>query len=118
MVSKNFEEDSLLLSLENIDNSWVLDFGTSFHATPHRGCFLDYVQGDFGLVYLVNNEPCQIFEKGKVNIKFQNGNHWLLHEVRNFPRLSKNLISARKLGDEGLLLLFMIKIGRFQKAPL
>ena len=75
MVSKKFDEDSLLLSLESVDDSWVLDFGTSFHTTPHRGYFIDYVQGDFGLVYLGDNEPCQIVGKGNIKIKLHNGNH-------------------------------------------
>ena len=69
MVSKNSEEDSLLLSLKSVDDSWVLDYGSSFHATPHRGYFIDYVQGDFGLVYLGDNEPCQIVGKEKIKIK-------------------------------------------------
>ena len=60
---------------------------------------MDYVQGDFGLVYLGDNEPFKIIEKGKVKIKLQNKNHWLLHEVRHVPRLSRNLISVGKLGD-------------------
>ena len=53
MVSNKSKEDALalLLSLESVDHSWVLDFGASFHATPHRVYFIDYVQGDFGLVY-------------------------------------------------------------------
>ena len=58
MVSNKFEEDALLLSLESINDSWVLYFGTSCHATHHRCYFIDYVQGDFGLVYLGDNEPC------------------------------------------------------------
>ena len=58
MVSKFFEEVAFLLSLESVDDSWVLDSGASFHATPHRGYFIDYVQGDFGLVYFGDNEPC------------------------------------------------------------
>ena len=58
MVSKKSEEDALLLSLESVDDSWVLDSGASFHVTPHRGYFIDYVQGDFGLVYLGDNELC------------------------------------------------------------
>ena len=56
MVSKKFEEDALLLSLESFDDSWVLDSGASFHATPHRVYFVDYVQGDFGIFYLGDNE--------------------------------------------------------------
>ena len=58
MVSKKYDEDALLLSLESVDDSWVLDSGASFYATPHRGYFIDYVQGDFGLVYLGDNKLC------------------------------------------------------------
>ena len=47
----------------------VLNFGASFHATSHRGYFIDYVQGYFGLVYLEDNELFQIVRKGKVKIK-------------------------------------------------
>ena len=57
MVSDKFEEDALLLSLESVDDSWVLDSVASFHATLHRGYFIDYVQGNFVLVYLGDNEP-------------------------------------------------------------
>ena len=67
VVSKKFEGDALLLSLESLDDLWVLDSGASFHATPHRGYFLYYVQGNFGLVYLGRNEPYQIVGKGKNN---------------------------------------------------
>ena len=36
MVSKKFEENALLLSLESVDVLGVLDSGASFHATHHR----------------------------------------------------------------------------------
>jgi hypothetical protein len=41
-------QDSLIISLDNITKSWVVDLGASFHATPHTKYFQDYVQGDFG----------------------------------------------------------------------
>ena len=69
VVSNKSDEDALILSLDNADDSWVLDSRASFHATPHRSYFLDYVQGDFGLVYLGDNEPCQIVGKGRIKIK-------------------------------------------------
>ena len=50
-------------------------------------------------------------------MKFQNGNYWLLHEVRHVPRLSRNLISVEKLSDDGCVVTFNDKIGRFQKVP-
>ena len=43
MVSNKSKEDSSLISLENVDNSWVLGSGASFHATSHRGYFIDYI---------------------------------------------------------------------------
>ena len=69
MLSNKFEEDVLFLSLESVDDSWVLDSRASFHVTPHRGYFTDYVQGDFGLIYSRDNEPYQIVENGKLKIK-------------------------------------------------
>jgi hypothetical protein len=86
-------QDALILSLDNIIDSWVVDSGASFHATPHRKYFQDYVQGDFGQVYLGDDAPCKIVGMGKVQIKQQNGNQWLLKEVRHVPDLRKNLIS-------------------------
>jgi hypothetical protein len=41
-------QDDLILSLDNITDSWVLDLGDSFHAIAHRKYFQDYFQGDFG----------------------------------------------------------------------
>ena len=73
MVSNKFEEDYLLLSLESVDDSWVLDSGASFHATPHRGYFIEYVQGDFGLFYLGDNQPSQIVGKGKLRLSCRMG---------------------------------------------
>ncbi|KAH9313171.1 hypothetical protein KI387_028206, partial [Taxus chinensis] len=69
-------QDALILSLDNIAESWVLDPGASFHATPHRHYFTDFVQGDFGHVYLGDDEPYIIVGKGCVRVKMQNGNTW------------------------------------------
>jgi hypothetical protein len=84
---------SLIISVDNIFESWVVDSEASFHATPHRKHFLDYVQGDFGQVYLGDDAPCKIFGMGKVQIKKKNGNQWLLKEVIHIPYLIKNIIS-------------------------
>ena len=65
-----------------------------------------------------DNEPCQIFGKGKIKIKLQNGNHWLLHEVRHVPRLSRNLISIGKIGDESYVVTFNDKNWKVSKGSL
>jgi hypothetical protein len=56
-VTGDVLQDALILSVDNISESWVVDSGASFHATPHRKHFLDYVQGDFGQVHLGDDAP-------------------------------------------------------------
>ena len=74
--------DALILALDNTSDYWVVDSGASRHATPHRKFFHDYVNHDFGHVLLGDAEPCKIVGKGKVQIKLNNGNDWLLKDVR------------------------------------
>ena len=73
MVSKKSEEDDLFLSLESVDDSWILDFGASFHATPHRGYFIDYVEEDFGLVYLGIMNPIRLLKREKLRLSCRMG---------------------------------------------
>ena len=53
-----------------------------------------------------DDEPCKIVEKGKVRIKLNDGNDWLLKDVRHIPSMKRNLISAGQLGDGGCLSTF------------
>ena len=59
-------QDALILLLDNINDSLVVDPRDPFHATSHRKYFQDYVQRDFGQVRLGNDKPCNIIGKGKV----------------------------------------------------
>ena len=72
----------------------MVDSRNLFHATPHRKHFHDYVQGDFGQVCLGDDKPLDIIRKGKVLIKLENGNQWLLKDVKHVVGLKKNLIST------------------------
>jgi len=65
-------QDDLILSLDNINDSWVIESGASFHATSNEKYFQDYVQGDFGQVYLGVDEPCKLVGMGKIQIKLKN----------------------------------------------
>jgi hypothetical protein len=91
-VTGDVLQDGLIFYLDNTTDSWVVNSGDSFHVTPHRKYFQDYVQGDFGKLYLGDYEPCQIFVMG--NIKKNNGNQWLLKEVRHIPYMRRNIIST------------------------
>ena len=62
-------QDALILSFKNVTNSWFVDSGASFHATPDKKYFHDYVQGDFGQVCLGDEKPCKIVGMGEVLVK-------------------------------------------------
>jgi len=47
-VAGDVLQHTLIISLDNIFEYWVVDSGASFHATPNRKYFKDYVQSDFG----------------------------------------------------------------------
>jgi hypothetical protein len=107
--------NALILSVDNVSESWVVDSGASFHATPHRKHFVDYVQGDFGQVHFGDDAPCKIVGMRKVKIKQRNGNQWLLKEVRHVPNLRKNIISTGKLESEGCISIFIDKVWKVTK---
>jgi hypothetical protein len=108
-------QDVLILSIDNISESCVVNSGASFHATPHRKIFLDYVQGDFGQVHSGDDAPCKIVGMGKVKIKKHNGNQWLLKEVRHVLDLRKNIISTGQLASEVVYPYLQIRSGRSSK---
>ncbi|XP_020262775.1 uncharacterized protein LOC109838767 [Asparagus officinalis] len=70
-----------------------------------RKLFQNYVAGDFGKVYLRNNEPCNIIRKGEVQIQMK-GSKWTLKNVRHMPKLKRNLVSMGQLGVEGYVSTF------------
>jgi hypothetical protein len=111
-------QDYLIISIDNIYDSWVVYSRDSFHATPHRKHFLYYVQGDFGEVHLGDDAPCKIVGMGKEPIKKKNGNQLLLKEVRNVPYLRKNIISIGNLASEGCIYIFTYKAWKVTKGSL
>lgn len=86
-------QDALILSVDNVIDSQVVESRASFHATSHRNYSQYYVQGDFGQVHLGDDKPCKIVGKGKVKIELQDGNQWLLKEVKHVLDMRNNIIS-------------------------
>jgi hypothetical protein len=117
-VTGDVFQDALILSIDNIFESWVVYSRALFHATPHIKHFLDYVRGYFRQVYLGDDAPCKIVGMGKVKIKQRNGNQWLSKEVRHVLDLMKNLISTGQLESEGCISIFTDKVWRVTKGSL
>ena len=55
---------------------------------------IDYVQSDFGYVYLGDDKACKVVRKGKALIKLQNKNQWMLNHIRHILDLRINMISS------------------------
>ena len=105
-VAGDAVQDALILAFDYKSESWVIDSGASFHATAHKEYLKNYVQGDFGKVYLGDDEPCDIIGKGDVQIKLPNGSIWQLNDVRHVPSLKRNLISVGQLASSGHVTVF------------
>ncbi|KAE8731332.1 Detected protein of unknown function [Hibiscus syriacus] len=93
--------DAMILSVNSLIESWILDSGASFHPTPCREIMENYVNGDFGKVYLADDETLKIVEKGDIRLKLPNQTTWTLKGVRHISDLKRNLISVRQLDGEG-----------------
>ena len=83
----------LFLVVDSPLDDWVLDLGASFHTTPHQEIIQNYVEGDFGKVYLANGEALDVVGMGDVQIILPSGSIWLLKKVRHIPDLRRSLIS-------------------------
>jgi hypothetical protein len=94
----------------------VVDLGSSFHATPHRKHFHDYVQGNFEQVCLGDERPLDIIGKCKVMINLENGNQCLLNDVKHVVGLKNNLISIGLL--EGCVTTFTNKTWKVTKGAM
>ena len=93
--------DAMILSVNSPIESWILDSGASFHATPCQEIMENYVSGDFSKVHLADDETLRIVEKGDIRLKFPNQTTWKLQGVRHVPGLRRNLISVGQLDGEG-----------------
>ncbi|ONK73555.1 uncharacterized protein A4U43_C04F32840 [Asparagus officinalis] len=60
-------QDALILAMDNDIHSWVIDSGALFYTTASRKFFQNYIAGDFGKVYLGDNEPCSVVERDDVD---------------------------------------------------
>ncbi|CAM9000198.1 unnamed protein product [Rhodiola kirilowii] len=97
---------ALILSVSSPLESWVLDSGASFHSCSNADIMKHYRSGDFGKVYLADDEPLEVVGKGDVQIKAPNGSVLQLHDVRHIPDLNRNLLSVGQLDDEGYAVTF------------
>ena len=65
-----------------------------------------------------DDKPLNIIGNGKVLIKLENGNQWLIKQVKHVLGLRNNLISTGQLGSEGCVSTFIDKTWKVTKGAL
>ena len=80
------------MNLANVECSWVVDSGASFHLTPKRECFSSYTAGDYGYVRMGNDGECKIMGIGNVCLLTSTGCRLMLKDVSHVPDVKLNLI--------------------------
>ncbi|KAE8730100.1 hypothetical protein F3Y22_tig00003041pilonHSYRG00846 [Hibiscus syriacus] len=60
--------DAIILSVNSLIESWILDSLASFHSTLCREIMENYVRGDFGKVHLADDENLKIVGKGDIRL--------------------------------------------------
>ncbi|VFQ77420.1 unnamed protein product [Cuscuta campestris] len=98
--SASDEEVTLTCCEESNVDSWVIDSGTSFHATHSGEALQNLVVGDFGKVRLADDSALDVTGMGDIVLKTSVG-LWTLKDVRVVPALKKSLISVKQLDEQG-----------------
>ena len=83
------------------ETNWVIDSGASFHVTSWADFFTSYTEGDYGCVRMGNEGLSKIIGMGNICLETNLGCKLLLKNVRHVPNICLNLISTRRLNDEG-----------------
>ncbi|CAH9144429.1 unnamed protein product [Cuscuta epithymum] len=111
-------DDLLILSVNSLLESWVLDSRASFHSCDNSEVMEQYTPGNFGEVYLADDEPLKIVGKGTVHVKTPNGCMLKLNGVRHIPGLRRNLLSIGQLDEEGYAVAFDSRNWKITKGAL
>ncbi|VFR00914.1 unnamed protein product [Cuscuta campestris] len=98
--SASDEEVTLTCFEESNVDSWVMDFGASFHATHSGEALQNLVIGDFGKVRLADDSALDVTSMGDIVLMTPVG-FWTLKDIRVVPALKKSLISVRQLDEQG-----------------
>ena len=83
----------------------------------HQEIIQNYVESNFGKVYLADGEALDVVGMGDIRIILPNGSVWLLQKVQYIPDPRRNLISVRQFNDKGMQYYLLVVPGRLQREP-
>ena len=105
-TSKEGGDVYLASSITHADHeAWFVDYGASFHITPHKEWFYEYERYDGDNIFLGDDSTTRIIGRGKFKLRLIERIR-TLPSVLHIPGLAKNLIFLRKMDDAGVKTVF------------
>ncbi|XP_019240442.1 PREDICTED: uncharacterized protein LOC109220424 [Nicotiana attenuata] len=80
---------------------WLMDSTCSYHMCPNRDWFVDFQEGEYGVIQTADNNPLTSYGIGSIRLRNHDGMIRTLTDVRYVPGLKKNLISVGALESKG-----------------
>ncbi|KAF6155026.1 hypothetical protein GIB67_035773 [Kingdonia uniflora] len=74
-------EEALLLSCDDVNESWIVDSGTFFHATTNVGFLTNIVKGDFDTVFLADKSTHNFTGKENARLLLPSGRTLVFQNV-------------------------------------
>ncbi|KAG9444753.1 hypothetical protein H6P81_016093 [Aristolochia fimbriata] len=104
--SDSNSENALLLTcdvaVEEKNNMWFLDTGSSNHMTGQWDLFTSFDNTVTTKVKFVNNSQILVKGKGQIGIKAKDGSVQKISDVYYVPGLHSNLLSVGQLAEKGI----------------
>ena len=82
-------------------NNWWLDFGANVHVWFDHACFKSYQNSSGASVTLENDYVTHVLGIGQLDLKMTSRKILTLKEVRHVLEVSRNLVSASSLVQQG-----------------
>ena len=91
------------ITIVSDESYWIIDSGASIHVTPRKEFFTSYTSGDFGVLKMGNDGVAKVIGVGDVCLETNVKVKLLLKDVKHALDVRLNLISGKKLDDEGCI---------------
>ena len=104
-IAQSSDEDShfamTCLSFVCHSKEWIMDSASTFHICPNRELFYYLEELEGGLVYMGNDQTCEILGIGKIKLKVHDETIRFLTEFQYIPDFKQNLILVGLLESKG-----------------
>ena len=92
----------VLVKVEELIDSWILDFGCPFHVYSHVDWFATYHKAT-QMVSMGDNVVCEIVEIGRAKLQMHNELVRMLENVQHVPLMGQSLIFLGVLEAKGCM---------------